>query len=193
MPIICLAYIFLRLPARRDQLRNLFKTDGILSRYLAARERLPDRNKDETDEAYHSRLDAAFERIFAVELRQEYGLPLYTPSLVVGWISTSFVACYLTADVIGTSFLPQATMAISFALFGAFVWNIWNLISRYLVTNLSPSFLWWIPFRYIVAIAYGLFARMVFNEAFANIGAFFLSLVPISEAFTFLRSRLASF
>jgi hypothetical protein len=191
IPAICLAYLFLRLPARREQLTSLFKSDGILPKYLAAREHLPPRDPSGTDEDYHERLTNVFDRIFAVDFRQEYGLALYAIPMLLAWLSTAVVVSYLVNEAFGKSAFPSELTAVRCGVFGAFVWSLWYLINRYLVTNLAPSILWWIPFRYIVAIAYGAFARMIFNDSFANLGAFALALIPITEAFDFIRKRLS--
>jgi hypothetical protein len=193
MPLICLAYLAFRLPGRKMQLANLFKSDGILKKYLQARVRLPAQEKGESDDDYRKKLVGVFDGIFSVELGQEYGLRLYALPMLLSWVLTSFAACYLTSEALGRPFVLGQPTAVYYGIFGAFVWSFWNLLGRYSVTNLSPSMLWWIPFRYLVAIAYGLLALLVFNQTFANLGAFVLAQISITDAFGFFRSRLSAF
>ncbi len=193
LPAVCLAYLLYRLPARRDQLTTLFKSDGILPKYLTARGHLPPRHQGEPAAEYHQRLSLEFDRVFSLELKQEYGRTLYGVPIFAASVTTAVVTFYLVGEASGTHLIQQVPAPVRYALLGGFVGSLYNIITRYSLTDLSPVSLWWVPFRYFMAIAYGSFASMIFNDTFASLGAFMLGMIPITEALNFVRSRLVTF
>jgi hypothetical protein len=190
IPAICLAYLKYRLPARREQLTSLFKSDSILPAYLAIRgHRLPKHN-GESEDNYHQKLVDQFDRVFSLELAQEYGLGHYAVPIATASFTTIVVIFFLLCEASGEHLIADAPKSVLYALLGAFAGSVYNLISRYSLTDLNPTSLWWILFRYLIAIAYGLFANMIFNQTFAGLGSFMLGMIQITEALNFIRSRI---
>jgi hypothetical protein len=193
IPLISLSYLLLRLPARRKQLTNFFKTRDILPKYLAVRGHLPERSPDISDEAWNKILADEFDRVFDLELNQEYSPALYRVPLLMACAVSVGAAIFLVTAGVHAPILNHVATPVYFAVLGAFIWSLWTLITRYTQNDLMPSTFWRILLGYLLAIAYGLLAKTIFNEAFANVGTFVLATVPYSESLAFVRSRVGSF
>jgi hypothetical protein len=190
LPAVCLAYLRYRLPARREQLTSLFKSEYILPAYLATRGHGLLQGAAEIEEAYRARLVKEFDKVFSSELGQEYGLTLYAIPLIAACLTTMIVIFFLVGEAIGKPVMTGVPLPVSFALLGGFAGSLYDVISRYSRTDLNPTSLWWIPFRYLMAIAYGLFASMIFSATFAGLGSFMLGTISVTAALDFARSRI---
>jgi hypothetical protein len=151
IPGICLAYIKYRLPARQDQLTSFFKSDGILPAYLAIRGHRPSKQSGQSEEDYHQSLVDEFDKVFSLELAQEYGPTLYLVPIVAASLTTVVVIIYLLNEATGYRLITFVPSSVSFGLLGAFAGSVYSVISRYSHADLSPTSLWWIPFRYLIA------------------------------------------
>jgi hypothetical protein len=190
LPSVCVAYLRYRLPARRDQLTSLFKSDGILPAYLATRGHRISKAPGEVERLYRHNLEKEFDRVFALEFGQEYGLSLYMVPIMAASITTIVVVFFLIREATGEALIREVPVSLSFALLGAFAGNMYDVLSRYSRSDLNPTSLWWIPFRYLMAIGYGLLAGMIFSSVFAGLGSFVLGMISITEALEFVRSRV---
>lgn len=190
LPLICLTYLVFRLPARREQLTSLFKSNGILPAYLKTRgHRIPPDDPSESYEDHRKKLESEFDKVFSLELGQEYGGALYAVPLIAATITTAITVWFLVREAAGEGLFTDVPLSVSYALLGAFAGSVYDMISRYARTDLNPISIWWIPFRYLMAIAYGLLANLIFSTVLANLGSFMLGLVPITQALDLVRSK----
>src|SRR5437667_4802843 len=102
LPIVSIAYLRLRIAARRTQLRNLFTLPGIVERYLTARGRNPGQLPGESPEDRSRRLQAQFDRVFSSEFEQEYSVRSFWVSILVASAATAGVIWFLVAEAFGS-------------------------------------------------------------------------------------------
>lgn len=190
LPIVSITYLCLRLPGRRKQLYNLFTMEGILLRYLAMRGRLPKMKEGESKDEYGQRLAREFDQVFSGELGQEYSTSRYMIPMLMAWGSTAIAIVFLVAEGFRAPLRENMPFPVLYAVLGAVFWSIWSVIRGYARTDLTPSTFYWLVFRYILAVAYGLLAAEIFTESFANLGAFVAATLPFGEGIRLIRSRL---
>lgn len=191
VPVVSAYYLRFRVEGRREQLVNLFTLPGILAQYLRARGQEIEPQPGEPPEAYQGRLRDIFAGIFEREFGREYGQAYYAASVLVGSLASALVVYVLVREGLGPPLVPGIPDAVKFALLGSFFWTVWSLARGYGATDLVPTTFIWMVVRYVLAVAIGLLAGLVFAEAYAGLGAFVLSSVPVQETMRFLRARLA--
>jgi hypothetical protein len=111
--------------------------------------------------------------------------------MLMAWGATGIAIAVLVAEAFGQSLRPDTPPAVLYAVLGAFFWGAWTVIRGSARWDLMPQTFYWVLFRYILAVAYGLLASELFTAAFANLGAFVVATLPFAESLRFVRSRLS--
>lgn len=192
LPVVSLAYLVLRLQARKAALVNFFTQDVIIERYLVMRGRRPPRAEGESDDAYRARLRLAFNTVFTGELRQQYSLRNFVLPMALAWFVAALTIFILVRSIFGPAFSVSLPSAMLYALFGAFVWSVWMIIRAYTRNDLTPSTFYWVFFRHLLALAYGGLAGQIFTPAYADLGAFFVGTLPFSQLIRFFGTRFGT-
>jgi len=190
LPIVSAAYVCLRLPGWQRQLYNLFTVEGILSRYLAMRGRLPKMERGESRQAFVQRLKEEFDQVFWGELAQEYSTSRYVIAGVLASVVTTMAITFLVAEGFGVPFRENTPLPLVYAVLGAVFWALWSVTRGYTRTDLTPSTFYWVVFRYVLAVAYGLLGGEIFTESWAKFVAFVAATLPVGEAIRLMRVRL---
>lgn len=192
LPSLSIAYLTLRLAGRKAALIGLFTQERIIERYLVMRGRRPEREPDdEPDDHYTRRLRQVFDAVFTEELQQQHSPRHFVLPCALTWFSAGLIVYLVGRTAFGPPLPVALPSGLVYALFGAFVWTLWTVIRAYTRNDLTPATLYWVFFRYVLAVGYGMLAATLFAPALADLGAFFIATLPISELLRFIGTRLS--
>jgi hypothetical protein len=82
---------------------------------------------------------------------------------------------------------PPSKAVPVFAVLGAYMWTLYDQISRWWYSDLSPGDLYWASFRFATSIPLGYAVSQFAAESMAPALAFFLGAFPISALFSIMR------
>jgi hypothetical protein len=135
-----------------------------------------------SDEAWNKILADEFDRVFDLELNQEYSPALYRVPLLMACAVSVGAAVFLVTAGVHAPILNHVATPVYFAVLGAFIWSLWTLITRYTQNDLMPSTFWRILLGYLLAIAYGLLAKRSSMRHSRTLGRSFLPRYHIAKA-----------
>lgn len=148
------------------------------------------------DQFYHAQAEDfkkaprnSIERIYD----ERFGARTFLLPIVV-YIAMLALAVLALMTVIGAKLPGGPVVALldpiaAYALAGAYLWVVYDLIARYRQRNLVPSAIYYAAFRIaiIVPLGYALAATLSFSETIAGAAAFLLGSFPTSTLFLLAR------
>lgn len=130
-----------------------------------------------------------FQKYYATQYgRVRFLLPISMLILIAGFL---FLECFLWLQSNGSSVLDPPSRAIGmFAVLGAYMWVLFDQISRWWYADLSPGDLYWASFRFAVAVPIGYAMAGLVTQTIAPTLAFFLGAFPTNSLLALMK-RLA--
>jgi hypothetical protein len=175
-----LHFLIFGLRERRREILSYFEDESIQlyfkQFYLAELPRLSGNAKKSLRDIYDDRFGY-----------RTFVLPgvLYVMSLAL------IVACVVSSlpdDPAGWSG-PKLESRGIYALAGAYMWVVWDLISRYRQRDVVPSVLYWYAFRFVISIPLAYALSTLLNEAAAPPVAFLLGAFPTNTLMLIVRRQ----
>lgn len=164
----------------------------------AQREARTAKKGDEEDE-YLSQLNHHIAKInaFPDQIRSKYKIDRYRGSFAFMTMVYAFLFFFMFNKILAISdFGALQTTLVAFpneviaAMFGAWAYALYSIISRISSADLSPEFLLRIGYQPILAIAVAYFSMFIFSNDFKLLLSFCIGFLPYPEIVKFLRGFL---
>lgn len=183
----------------RDRLRNVLERINKLEQSLIKKKETGNaENLDDTEHESTSVIQTHIEGVRAIkeQLETNYRLERYRGSFAFNAAVYSFLFFLAFNKILEISnFGNLQNTLVSFpntataALFGAWAYALYSVVSRISTADLSPDFLLRLAYQPIVAIAFAFFATFMFAQDFLLIISFGIGFLPYPEIVRFIRVR----
>ena len=135
-----------------------------------------------------------FKQAFRDIYTQRFGIRTFYLAILLYAISLALAAWVATCSALGTEvgwFAPKMESRGVYALAGAYLWVMWDLITRFRQRDIVPSVLYWHTFRFIISIPLAYAMSTLLTDAAAPPIAFALGAFPTSTLMLILRRQAA--